>query len=209
MTRPAKNKILVVTDTIAGKFVDIASRTDGYALVWDQTGDQYIHSAVLTTASVTFETLNTNGDVGTGADQLAVGNHGHTTDQVTEVTDKNYVTDAQLQAIDDISSTSSSVFTITLPAAGTIQERINLAVEGVDYPTGWILTADTKNIDITHNLSKNIATATVFNFTGATTRQLALGAAAYTGLYDYNGNSIKIQSLYSQPDKIAINLIFN
>lgn len=39
-------------------------------------------SGYITAAGVTFENLNTNGDVGTGAAQVAVGNHGHSADQI-------------------------------------------------------------------------------------------------------------------------------
>lgn len=77
-TRAAKGNIFVVTNVLAGKLVDVASRADTKALTYDLATDKYIHSDVLTTASVTYETLNTNGDVGTGAGQLAIGNHSHT-----------------------------------------------------------------------------------------------------------------------------------
>ena len=40
----------------------------------------------ITSAGVTYEQLDTNGDVGTGAGQLAIGNHAHTIDDLTDVT---------------------------------------------------------------------------------------------------------------------------
>lgn len=114
------------------------------------------------------------------------------------------ITQANLDKIDGL----SPVYTITLPAAGTVEQRILGAVEGVDYPTGWVLSPDEKNIDITHNLGRQIAHVSVFSFTNATDSQLRVGSAAYTGLYDYDGNSIKIQSLATVPTKIKIKLIF-
>lgn len=43
MTRPRKNSIQVVINTIAGKILDITSRGDGKAVVYDETTDQYKH----------------------------------------------------------------------------------------------------------------------------------------------------------------------
>lgn len=102
----------------------------------------------------------------------------------------------------------SSNVVITLSATGTVQDRINGAVEGEDYPTGWVLAADGKNLDITHNLGSPLLNVTVVNFPDATTRQLRVGSAAYTGWYDYAGDSIKIQSLATVNSKIAIYLQF-
>ena len=74
-TRSRKNRLIVLSNSIAGKILDAASQGDGKAIVYDEATDQYVHTEI--SEKVTFETLNTNGDVGTGADQLAPGNHDH------------------------------------------------------------------------------------------------------------------------------------
>jgi len=75
--RATTTSVKVSLNTVTGKIIDTASRMDGYAITWNETEDKYYHSAVLTAASVTFEQLDSIGDVGTGADQLAYGNHTH------------------------------------------------------------------------------------------------------------------------------------
>ena len=77
MADRASNKtIIVVSNSLGEKLVDIASRADKRALVFYQSADQYIHVDLLS-EGVTFETLFANGDVGSGSDQLAPGNHDH------------------------------------------------------------------------------------------------------------------------------------
>ena len=101
------------------------------------------------------------------------------------------------------------VITITLPAGATVAQRIAAAIEGTDYPTGWVLSADGTNIDITHNLGRAISNVTVFNFTDTTTKQMRIGSAAYTGVYDYDSDAIKIQSLATVNAKLSIYLFFD
>lgn len=217
MTRAAKGKIYVITETIAGKFVDITSRENAYAIVWDEISDEYIHSPVLTTASVTYETLNSNGDVGINAGQLAIGNHVHTTAEISDTLDKRYVTDEQLSTIDAAGTSGAVGYKITLPSGGDVQERINAAVESTqgtndgDYPYGWVLSTSGPLLDltITHNLNRTISNVTVFKFTSTTDQQLRSGSAGYTSIYDYDGDAIKVQSLANVATRISINLIFN
>lgn len=96
---------------------------------------------------------------------------------------------------------------ITLPAGATVEQRVLAAVEGVDYPNGWVLTADGKDLIITHNTGNNLGDITVCGFNG-TTRQLRVGSAAYGTWYDLDGNGIRIQSLATINAKISINLMF-
>jgi len=112
---------------------------------------------------------------------------------------------------------SAKVIKITLPTGSNVQERINAAVESTegtndgDYPFGWVLDTSNpfKDLTITHNLGKSISSVNIFNFSNATDKQLRLGSAAYTGLYDYDSNEIKIQSLATVETKIEIHLIFS
>ena len=74
-TRPSKTKILIAQNTINDKLVDSSTRQAGYAITFDATLDKYIHSEVLTTASVTYEQLDSVGDVGNSAGQLLNGDY--------------------------------------------------------------------------------------------------------------------------------------
>lgn len=77
MSRATNNQIIVLANSLSGKTIDNTSRGDGKALTYDALTDQYIHVDILTPAQVTFEVLMSNLDVGSGADQLAIGNHDH------------------------------------------------------------------------------------------------------------------------------------
>lgn len=66
-----------MSNTIAGKLVEIVPRSDGDVLTWDATTNKYIHAAPGDLIDVSFETLLAKGDVGQLADQLAIGNHDH------------------------------------------------------------------------------------------------------------------------------------
>jgi len=117
----------------------------------------------------------------------------------------------EVKLLADANIGGADIQEITLPAATSVQGRIDLAVEGVDYPTGWVLETGTtlKDLLITHSLSRNVANATVFVFTTSVDTQMKIGSAAFTGLYNYNSNSTQIQSLCTSNSKLSINLLFN
>jgi len=73
--KPLQNSINVILNTLAGAVVDISTRTDGRAIVWRASSGDYTH---VDFPAITFEALLASGDVGTGADQVAYGNHVHT-----------------------------------------------------------------------------------------------------------------------------------
>ena len=77
MGKALNDKLIVLSNSLGGKIVDLASQSDGKAIVYDADNDQYIHVDLLSLADITFEALDRNGDVGAGADQLAAGNHDH------------------------------------------------------------------------------------------------------------------------------------
>lgn len=74
-----RNSINVVLNTLAGKMVDMASIADNRVLTYDLETDQYYHADVntLVSTAVTYEALLANGDIGTGATQVAQGDHLH------------------------------------------------------------------------------------------------------------------------------------
>lgn len=61
-TRARKNSIIVASNTLGGKEVDLISRTDGSAIIYDETLNKYIHVQVVTEESdpIFVAWLNTN-----------------------------------------------------------------------------------------------------------------------------------------------------
>lgn len=131
-------------------------------------------------------------------------------DDYVQYTDSNtvYVTVTDLN--NAISSSSQVVYDITLPNATTVAGRIALAVEGTDYPTGWVLTAGSSptDIDIEHGLSRYAANATVFVNTGSS-RQMLFGSAGFSGVICDDGDNVRLQSLATIPKEITIYLMFD
>lgn len=108
---------------------------------------------------------------------------------------------------EEIANIGGQSIPITLNATGTVEDRVNGAVEGTDYPTGWVLAADDKDLVITHNLGLHLESVVVVVVNG-TTRQLRSGSAAYSTWYDYDSNEIRIQSLATVNAGIAVYLRF-
>jgi len=102
-----------------------------------------------------------------------------------------------------------SVYEIALPASSSVAGRIAGTVEGVDYPTGWILAAGVSPVDIsiTHNLGRRVANISVVAITG-TEEQVLLNTAAYNGWKTSNINSLLVQSLATISKAIKIYIIF-
>jgi hypothetical protein len=91
MADRASNKtIIVVSNSLGEKLVDMASRADKRALVFDESSDQYIHIDLIE-EGVTFETLFAKDDVGPGSDQLAQGNHDHDVGDLTVLFDNKII----------------------------------------------------------------------------------------------------------------------
>lgn len=123
--------------------------------------------------------------------------------------DDRYTTE---QDVEDLIAAGGNVpTTLTMPSGNSVQERIDGMTEGVDYPTGWVLTADGLNLLITHNLGRNLADVTVWaNISGDTFNKLE-GTSAYAtgGLYSYNSaNESAIFSLATIQKPINIYLFF-
>lgn len=103
---------------------------------------------------------------------------------------------------------SKSIYSITLPYSTTVAGRIALAVSGVDYPSGWILTADGLNLVVTHNLNRWTSNVTVFAKTTGTERQQLFNTAAYNGITCLSDDAVKIFSLATISKDIVIYLNF-
>lgn len=103
---------------------------------------------------------------------------------------------------------SKSIYSITLPYSTTVAGRIALAVSGVDYPSGWTLTADGLNLVVTHNLNRWTSNVTVFAKTTGTERQQLFNTAAYNGITCLSDDAVKVFSLATISKDIVIYLNF-
>lgn len=103
-----------------------------------------------------------------------------------------------------------SVYEITLPINGTLAGSIAAAVEGTDYPTGWILVANGVNLEIEHNLNRKSASIDVaYNYTGDWYRQIRGFNDGYQGhVYDSDNTIVEgIKNLYTAY-KMRITILF-
>jgi hypothetical protein len=106
---------------------------------------------------------------------------------------------------------TKNVFPITLPVAGSLTVSINAAVEGVDYPTGWILTASGGNLQINHGLARYSASVRVkYNVSGDQYRHLKDFESGYSGLLDVDDNNLTIESIttFYNSNKLKIYILF-
>nr|WP_320022081.1 hypothetical protein [uncultured Draconibacterium sp.] len=113
--------------------------------------------------------------------------------------------------MEQFESSGKTVFKITLPAASSVFDRIEKAVEGTDYPSGWILSdmVDGEfHISINHGLGRRVAGITVCSVDGTEERQLRPYSAAYMGWYTPDTNNLVIETLCQSKIKVAIYIVF-
>jgi hypothetical protein len=116
-----------------------------------------------------------------------------------------YITEAYFQ-----NNYFVSVYRISLPSQTTVQSRVDNAIEGVNYPTGWTLYAAGDNpndLVIEHNLNKGM-TITEIDSVSVLGKRRLIGNAAYAGLIQPDSNTLRIEGLATVSTKIVINLIF-
>jgi hypothetical protein len=75
MTRARKNSIVVISNGLGGKIVDMTTLADGFFIAYDETNNEYVHVDVSTL--VVAQTLFDNNSVGSGSGQVAAGDHDH------------------------------------------------------------------------------------------------------------------------------------
>lgn len=109
-----------------------------------------------------------------------------------------------------IGAAKQVVFTLTLPNAVSVAARVAGMVETTDYPTGWVIAADSNPIDlkITHGLGRRIVDATVFSVDGVSERKL-YGNSAYSGILASTDDVLIIESLATIQADIVLHLIFS
>ena len=106
------------------------------------------------------------------------------------------------------SGSGKPIYSITLPYSTTVAGRIALAVSGVDYPTGWTLTADGLNLVVTHNLNRWCTDVKVFSIINGTQRQQLRLSAAENGLTALSANQAEVYSLATIAKDIVVYLYF-
>lgn len=109
-----------------------------------------------------------------------------------------------------LDATKTNPFTITLPGYPTVETRCLNAVEGIDYPTGWVLQADANPNDllITHNLGRGHVIVTVSSVDIDGERQLFANAAFSGVISKPLNNALVIEGLATITKTIKIHLIF-
>lgn len=117
------------------------------------------------------------------------------TDSITEYITPTNLTDSLDLIRSGISAIASS-FEITLPVNGTLSGSVSAAVEGTDYPTGWVLSVSGGDLQIQHSLSKYPSSIIVkYNTTGSTYRQLRSFDNAYSGVLEVDTDNVTIESI--------------
>lgn len=101
-----------------------------------------------------------------------------------------------------------TIYSITLPASSTVAGRVALAVEGVDYPDGWVLQGDGYDLIVNHNMGRWGVDVKVFSNITGTVRQQLRNTAAENGFSSLDSNTVKISSLATIYTKIIIYIIF-
>ena len=116
--------------TQASTATSAASTATTQAGLAQDSADAAAASAASAAAAITYENLNTNGDVGTGADQVAVGNHNHT--GVYEPADATILKDADI-----------GVTVQAYDATYVVDADIGVTVQGYDADTAKLDVAQT------------------------------------------------------------------
>jgi len=186
-----KNGIATLQDTLDGRYPTFANLQDTLSLgylskeVYDPANIAMQLVGITSTQTLTNKTLTSP----------AIGNF--------TFAQHNHSSAAQGGILD------SDIIAISLPSASTVAARIVGAVEGVDYPTGWVLAAGVSPVDIliTHNLNRRVANVSVVAITG-TEEQALFNTAAYNGWKTPNVNSLLVQSLATITKPIKIYILF-
>lgn len=113
------------------------------------------------------------------------------------------------EKLEQFASAQQTVFSINLPAASSIYDRIQGATS--EDMNGWTLTeiSGTKHININHGLGRRVASVTVCSVDGTEERRLIPGNTAYMNWYTTDENNLVIETLCQAPIQIVIYIVFN
>ena len=186
---------------------DIGSPSGSGTSTGTNTGDETI-SSIKTKLGITILSGDNTGDQ--NASQVSItdtAEHFVATDVEGALAEVKQIAD---QNKSDLQKTPR-IEEITLPAYSSVALRCSNAVEGVDYPTGWVLSADTNPVDllIVHDLGRRCASVTISSVDGTTEQQL-FGNAAYSSIYNLDSaNQVRISALATIETEIVIHLLFS
>lgn len=103
-------------------------------------------------------------------------------------------------------------YKIILPSADTVTGRLVGLTEGVNFPTGWVLSPDGNDLVVTHGLDREVKDVVIWSKnTPEAIKRKEIGNAAYSGIYQAIGtayNSFVIESLATVPSEITIYISF-
>lgn len=126
---------------------------------------------------------------------------------VAKVSGKSLILDTEITRLSLI---KKNVYEISFTATGSVATRIAAAIEGTDYPPGWVLAAGVSPVDlsITHSLNRRVANVSICAVTG-TEEQALFNTAAFNGWKTPTINSLLIQSLatINKPIKVYITFV--
>ena len=102
-------------------------------------------------------------------------------------------------------------YTIHLISAGTVAGRLVGLVEGTDYPTGWVLSADESALVITHGLNSRSKVVKVLSKNGTTSNCVELqGNVAYSTKTDVFGtgyDAIRLDAFATITTELYVEII--
>ena len=128
----------------------------------------------------------------------------------TQTTDSNVWSASKIMSV--LTGSDFQSYRISLNSGATVSQRLSGLVEGTDYPTGWIITADDTALVIEHNLNKICSVVNVFSINGTTQDAVLLeGDIAYSTLTNeyYNGgyNRIRLDGFATITTDLVIKII--
>jgi len=125
---------------------------------------------------------------------------------LAEVKSQANATDVAISALDGTQTT----YRIDLTAQSSVAARVAAAVETTDYPTGWVLAANSVvNLLITHTLTgRKLSQVNIFEIDGDNERLAKPFGDAFSGIL-CNGLTVLIEGLDTQVLGLRIELIFN
>lgn len=108
-------------------------------------------------------------------------------------------------------SNYAAIYTIRLISASTVAGRLVGLVEGTDYPTGWVLSADESALVITHGLDSRSKVVKVLSKNGTTSNCVELqGNVAYstkTDVYGTGYNAIRLDAFATITTELYVEII--
>ena len=125
--------------------------------------------------------------------------------------DDTTISSTTLWSSSKINSTFSPNFEIRLNSGATVAQRLVGLVEGTDYPTGWVLSADESALVITHGLNSRSKVVKVLSKNGTTSDCVELqGNVAYSTKTDVFGtgyDAIRLDAFATITTELYVEII--